>query len=987
MTYPVKSPRKLIEVALPLDVINVACAREKSIRHGHPSALHLWWARRPLAAARAVIFAQLVNDPGYQRGRGFKYGRNKKEAATERQRLFKILEDLVQWENTNNPDVIASARAEVVRSWREVCALNKDHPDAAQLFNPDALPALHDPFVGGGSIPLEAQRLGLQAYGSDLNPVAVLISKATIEIPSRFRGRAPVGREVSGDKPKTRARAQLPLEGTWSGTRGLAEDVRRYGAWMLSEARRRIGHLYPQIEITRAMAQERVDLAPLVGERLTPIAWIWARTVTSPSPAFSGVHVPLVSSFVLSSKKGKEAYVEPIVSKGKYEFSVRYVGNESFTAEGFKKAEKGTKAGKAQDFLCLLSGSPISRADMRESGKSQTLGVTLMAIVAEGPKGRVYLAPQPDHQQVALSCERDPLVSAARESFLSGKTPTRAMITGGVCSAYGLETWGHLFSGRQLVALTTFSELVAEARQRILADARRAGMTGDDRSLEGGGSGPVAYADGVATFLGFLVGQLANHSSTLCGWNHPNTQMRSVFSRQAISMTFDFAEANVFSESSGSYTNLFERQVEGLQALDVSGWGCALQANAQRQDISAGKFISTDPPYYDNISYAILSDFFYAWMRRSLGAVYPSILSTIAVPKAEELIASPFRQGSKEKAEQFFLDGMTEVMHSLAVRSHPEAPITIYYALKQSETSDAGTSSPGWETFLGAVFRAGFCVVGTWPMRTEKEGRAVQNGVNALASCIVLVCRRRSEDAPSISRRQFLRELNEVLPEALDEMTRGTGGDHSPVAPVDLSQAIIGPGIAVFSKYSSVLEADGSPMTVHTALQLINRFLAEDDFDADTQFCLQWFQQNGWREGKYGDADTLSRAKGTSVSGLEAAGVAVTGKNSLRLLSWSEYPAAWDPVTDPRIPVWEVLHHLVRTLKAGGEAEAGRILALIRTKAEAARQLAYRLYTVCERQGVADDARIYNEIITSWSGIEAAAGTASTEPVQGKLFD
>lgn len=966
MSYPVKSPRKLIEVALPLDAINAACLREKSMRHGHPSTLHLWWARRPLAAARAVIFAQLVNDPGYQQGGGFRYGKNKKEAATERKRLFKIIEDLVLWENTTNEVVLETARAEIRRSWREVCELNKDHPEAKELFNPDRLPALHDPFAGGGAIPLEAQRLGLQAYASDLNPIAVLINKAMIEIPPKFAGGAPVG-----PLPDTERNASLDIPREWKGTTGLAEDVRRYGAWMRTEAHKRIGHLYPEVEVTTEACLEQPDLSPLAGKNFTVIAWLWARTVRSPNPAFSHVDVPLASTFILSSKEGKEAYVQPIIEGDHYHFSVK-------TGVPPAEARNGSKLAKA-NFGCLLSGAPIDTKYVRAEACAGRMGERLMAVIAEGPKGRIFLPPTAEMEQVARSAK------PTWKPNLKVTTPCHDIDR---LPMYGMFTWGDAFSPRQLAALTTLSDLVAEARNKIHRNALAAGFPDDGQGLDSGGTGALAYAEAVSVYLAFLVGQLANHSSTFCGWNHPNTQMRSVFSRQAIQMTWDYAEVNVFSESSGSYANLLERQIKGMGALNVPGAGCAVQADAQNQSISKGKFISTDPPYYDNIGYADLSDFFYVWMRPSLRQVFPTILSTISVPKTEELVATPYRHGTKVLAEAFFLKGMTLAMQSLAIQAHPEPPVTIYYAFKQSETESAtGTSSSGWETFLDAVCRAGFSVVGTWPMRTEKEGRSTQNGVNALASSIILVCRKRPDDAPSVSRRDFLRELNGVLPEALDEMTKGSGDDRSPVAPVDLSQAIIGPGMAVFSKYAAVLEADGSPMTVRIALQLINRFLAEDDFDPDTQFCLAWFQQYGWKEGRFGDADTLSRAKGTSVDGVKAAGVVESGGNIVRLRKWSEYPIDWDPRTDTRNPVWETLHHLIRALKQDGETGAGRLLGAVKGKAEAARQLAYRLYTLCERQGWAEDARAYNELITSWTGIESVAGTVPSEITQGSLFE
>jgi len=403
------------------------------------------------------------------------------------------------------------------------------------------------------------------------------------------------------------------------------------------------------------------------------------------------------------------------------------------------------------------------------------------------------------------------------------------------------------------------------------------------------------------------------------------------------------------------------------------------------QHVGAGG--ANRPPLYDNIGYADLSDFFYVWLRRTSRTVFPDLFATVAVPKAEELVATPYRHGSKEKAEVFFLDGMTKAMQQLAEQAHPAFPVSIYYAFKQAESDGVdGTTNTGWDTFLAAVIEAGFAISGTWPMRTERDARAIGIGTNALASSIVLVCRPRSADAATTSRRAFQRELNQVLPQALDEMTKGAGDERSPVAPVDLSQAIIGPGMAVFSKYAAVIEADGTPMRVRTALQLINRFLAEDDFDHDTLFCLHWFEQHGWKEGKFGEADTLARAEGTSVDGVKQAGGLYATGGIVRLFKWAEYAGGWDPQQDTRLPVWEVLHQIIRLFKTDGEGGAGAVLGAVAGKAEATRQLAYRLYTLCERAGWAEDARAYNEIVTSWGAIESAA-TAAPVPRQGNLFD
>jgi putative DNA methylase len=849
----IKTPKKLIEVALPLDAINAAATYEKLVKIGKPTSIHLWWARRPLAAARAVIFAQMVNDPGYQQGSGFKYGVNKEKAAIERERLFKIIEDLVQWENTNNEEVLARARAEIRRSWRDTCELNKSHPQASELFNPDILPGFHDPFAGGGALPLEAQRLGLESYASDLNPVAVTINKVMIEIPARFAGRKPVG-------PRSEDEKQENLHEDWRGTKGLAEDIHRYGTWMRREAAKAIGHLYPKIEITAAMAADRSDLKPLVGQKLTVIAWLWARTVKSPNPAFSHVDVPLASTFVLSSKPGKEAYVEPVVEGDSYHFTLK-IGKPT------EAAQAGTKAsGRGANFSCLLSKAPISGNYIKTEGQAGRIGSRLMAIVAEGTRGRVYLPPSTEHETIPQQ---------AQPTWRpSGEIPAR--LTGGTCVPYGLRDWGDIFTPRQLVALTSFSELVQKVICKCRQDAIDTGFEDDGRGIEDGGVGATAYAQAIGIYLAFALSRTTDWGNSLSRWESKAQVPQQLFGRHAIPMVWDYSEANILCESTGSVAASIENIYKSFGKSSVGSSavrpGFASQQDAQTQSVSYAKVVSTDPPYYDNIGYADLSDFFYVWLRKSLRPLFPNLYATLAVPKAEELVAASYRHGGEEQAEAFFLNGMTRAMHNLAENAHPAFPVTIYYAFKQSETkNEIGTSSTGWETFLEAVIKAGFAITGTWPMRTEMSSRMIGAGTNALASSVVLVCRKRDSDATTVSRREFIRELNAALPDALDEMTRG--GVNSPVAPVDLSQAIIGPGMAIFSRHIAVLEADGTPMHVKTALQLINRFFAEDDFDHDTQFCLHWFEGTGWASGKYGEAEVLARAKGTSVGGLVDGGV------------------------------------------------------------------------------------------------------------------
>lgn len=935
----IKTPKKLIEVALPLDDINEACTKEKSIRHGHPSTLHLWWARRPLAAARAVIFAQMVNDPGGNRGYG--PGMTKAQAQYERERLFGIIRKLVLWENTANKSVMDEASAEILKSWKETCELNKSHPNAATLFNPTKLPAFHDPFAGGGAIPLEGQRLGLDSFASDLNPVAVLINKAMIEIPPKFAGQSPIG-PVSGNDRQAR------LSPDWSGPKGLAEDVKRYGAWMREAAVKQIGHLYPQVSLPKDHG----------GGKATVIAWIWARTVKSPNPAFGHIEVPLATTFVLCSKSGKETYVEPIIEKNGYRFVVK-------SGKPPASANNGTKSGgSGSSFLCLMSKVPMDFKYLREEAKQGRMGQKLMAIVAEGPKGRIYLTPTSDQENTAR---------AAIPSW-KPETPLPAKALGFRVQEYGMLKWCDLFTPRQLAALSKFTELVGVTREKVLADALKSGMNDDGLGLEQGGTGAAAYADAIAVYLAFSIDKASDYWSTICSWHSSKELIRNTFGRQAIPMTWDYAETNPLSDSAGNVSSGIEWAKKALEIFPAAAKGSAEQADAQTQNISMGKVISTDPPYYDNIGYADLSDYFYVWLRRSLRGVFPTLFSTMTVPKAEELVATPFRHGTKEKAEAFFLSGMTQAMHRLADQGHPAFPTTIYYAFKQSDTTDVGTGNTGWETFLEAVLRAGFAITGTWPMRTELANRMVGSGTNALASSIILVCRKRDQAAPSVSRREFLRELKEELGDAVELMIGGAQG-ISPVAPVDLAQAVIGPGMAIFSKYTAVLEADGSQMTVHTALTLINRMLTEgvDDFDADTQFCLGWFDEQGWSAGEFGKANVLAQAKGTSVEAVKKASVVESGGGKVRLFKPLEYPNGWDPKEDNNTPVWEALHQMIRELRAQGEAAAGALLAGMPQRADPIRNLAYRLYTLCERKGWAEDARAYNELITSWSGIESAS--------------
>ena len=1000
-----KTKKKLIEVALPLAAINEASAREKQPGIGaHPRGLHHWWARRPLAAARAVIFSQMVDDPsGYvdvllsdpKKRRPAERELKKRVAAhvakrtlahddaiaeaqptleeviaeQERDRLFAIIEELVLWKNTTNEEVLELARREIWQSWRRACAENAAHPRATELFDRHKLPAFHDPFAGGGALPLEAQRLGLEAHASDLNPVAVLINKSMIEIPPKFVGQAPVN-------PAVRQEKNL-IERGWTGAQGLAEDVRYYGQWMREEAEKRIGHLYPEVEITEKMVAERPDLKRYKGRKLTVIAWLWARTVKSPNPAFADVEVPLASTFMLSAKKGKEAYVEPVIENRGYRFTVK-VGEPPDAAA----TKTGTKLSRGANFRCLMSGTPIAPVYIYGEATGGRMGEQLMAIVVEGDRRRVYLSPTRKQEAMARKAEPAWNPEVAMPENPRWFSPP----------LYGLTTYGDLFTPRQLVALTTFSDLATEARAQVERDAIVAGLPDDSTPLRDGGTGAKAYAEAVGVYLAFAIDRLADYNSSIATWKPSGEQVMHTHQRQAIPMTWDFPDSNVLGQSAICWKNSVKYAADNLEAAGriSGGFGFATQSDAGSQtlSLSLSKVVSTDPPYYDNIGYADLSDFFYVWLRKSLRPIFPDLFATLAVPKAEELIADVYRHGNKKKAEAFFLAGMTEAMRRLAEQTHPGFPVTIYYAFKQSEKKgDEGTSSTGWETFLNAVIEAGFSVTGTWPMRTELGNRMVGMGTNALASSIVLVCRQRHADAPVATRREFVAALKSELPVALAHLQRGN------IAPVDLAQAAIGPGMAVYTRYAKVLDAKGNALSVREALVLINQTLdetlvqQEGDFDADSRWALAWFEQSGFDEGEYGIAEILSKAKNTSVAGMVEAGILASRAGKVRLLRPEELPPDWDPTTDPRLTAWEMVHHLVRTLEGGGESAAAELAAPLGAKAEVARELCYRLYTLCERKKRTAEALSYNSLVQSWPEItRLAREKQKPEAEQTSLF-
>lgn len=921
--------KKLIEVALPLEKINAESAREKSIRHGHPSTLHLWWARRPLAAARAVIWASLVDDPSSHP----ELFPSDEDQNKERQRLFKILEELVVWENSNNPTVLEAAKAEIMKSTHN---------------NP---PALLDPFAGGGAIPLEAQRLGLEAHAHDLNPVAVMINKAMIEIPPRFAGKPPVNPDSRG------------LTGAgWTGARGLAEDVRYYGEWMKQEAFKRIGHLYPKVKVPQSQG----------GGEATVIAWIWARTVKCPNPA-CGCTMPLASSFIVTQKKGHETWVKPIPESNHVRFEVQY-GKCPKEYESFKQ-------GRSAVFKCPKCGEITTDEYVKSQGKKREIGFQLMAIAAEGKRGRIYVSPNEEH----ILAAQVPIT----DNGPSGPMPDNPRWFSP--PAFGMTDYADLFSNRQLKGLMTFSNLVNEVRIKIEKDAVTAGLSNDHIPLSNGGKGALAYSQAVSVYLAFAVDKTTNRCSNLCPWK-PGVQCPGdLFGRQAIPMVWDYAEANIFGPS-GSFESMVKNVIAGLMSTDYSSVieGMAKQADAQSDCGLRDVMVSTDPPYYDNIGYADLSDYFYLWMRQLIKTTYPELVRTMMVPKNEELIATPYRhEGSMAKAKAFFEDGMLSACRQFYKYAREDIPVTIYYAYKQSDTDsedELESASSGWETMLSAIISSNFTITGTWPVRTERGNREIAQGTNALASSIVLVCRKRSKDAPVCTRRNFINELKHELRPALQKL------QSSNIAPVDLAQSAIGPGMGVYSQYAQVLEADGTPMTVRSALKIINQELdlffneQDSDLDSESRFCVDLYSQFAFNEMAFGDANTLATAKNTSVAIMASHGTLYAQKGKVHLIERAELPAS---INTSEQCIWLLCQQLTYRMEKGGvEGCAKAIAEMYGSNAERAKDLAYRLYTIAEKKHWAQEGYAYNALVVAWPEIQSrAAELRAVVPQQMTLDD
>ncbi|MFC2284083.1 MAG: DUF1156 domain-containing protein [Corynebacterium matruchotii] len=907
--------KKLIETSLPLEAINAASAREKSIRHGHPSTLHLYWSRKPLATARAVLFAQLVDDPA-SRPEEFPTVESQDK---ERARLHALMEKLIIWENSNDEKLLEQAREEIRKS------------------NDGKLPAVVDPFAGGGSIPLEAQRLGLESHASDLNPLAVLINKALIEIPPKFAGWSPVFPGIAEE------------QSSWLRAEGLAADVQHYGQWLRDEAEKRIGHLYPKVT------------AP-GGTEHTVIAWKWARTVISPNPA-NPIETPLVNSWWLSKKKGKEAWVKATVVDGQVQYEVQH------NTDGPKGDADGTV--NRRGAVSIADGTPIDLSYIRAESRAGRMGAHLIAVVADGGKGRVYVSPNEKHTSVAQVPRPDDLpVSELPEKALGFRV-----------QAYGFEQWVDLFTNRQLVALSTLSDLVSEARNKILEDALAAGIPAGER-LEDGGVGAEMYADAVATYLALGVSRTADYNNALCTWHTTRDTVTHLFTRQAIPMTWDYIETNVLSNSSGNFLGQLKIVAKVIQRLPAEISGEVRQISATSRDYAA-LVVSTDPPYYDNIGYSDLSDFFYVWLRKSLRTIHPSVVGTMLTPKADELVANPYRHDGKQGAEKFFIEGFNSVFHRIREDdANPDVPMTVYYAYKQQDSGKDGTSSTGWHTLLDGLIQSGWEITATWPMRSELKNRMLSQGTNALASSILLACRPRPADARAVARRAFVAALKSELPEALRTLMQGA------IAPVDLAQAAIGPGISVFSRYAKVREADGSDMSVRDALQLINATLdevlgeQESDLDSDTRFAVRWYRQYGWEADSSGIADQLARSSDTSLAELQRGGIFEAKGGKARLLSPTQLNEEWDPAADEQVSVWEATVRLAAVLAKDGVDKVAELLPAVGEKVslDAVKELGFLLFHEAEKNKDTDDAILFNGLVSSWGDLNEQARQIVAHP-------
>ncbi len=914
MTYK----KKLIEVALPLAKINDESAREKAIRHGHPTTLHLWWARRPLSSARAIIWASLVDDPSSNPEKF----ESVEAQDQERKRLFGILEKLVPWEAGSNPQIIEEARREIINSCGGV------------------IPTIIDPFGGGGTIALEAGRLGVPAVTGDLNPVAVLIQRAMFDILGRFINRRPISNQ---------ARSQSLMTDHFN---GLAEDVEQYGKILCDRVKQRVGHLY----------QGKSNLS---FEEL-PIAWLWVRTLPSPDPS-STARVPLAGSWQVKNRKGKETVwvkAEIDASSNSTRYSIRQGGESD---AGTLNRAKG---------VCLATGTLISNDYIRDQGAKGELGYEVYCRIHDGTRSREYRAPE--EEDTALGT-----VDLQPAWVPEGLMSTHPQYMG--CPRYGIDEWKKLFLPRQLMTISAFVEELVDIQEQIKNDALEVGME-EGAPLRNGGDGAVAYSEAVTTYLAFALDRCVDRWNTLSAWDSTTEKTAHLFRMHAFQMTWTFSEVNPFARTAGGWVGqveLIAKVIRNLPNVKVK----TSQIDALSNIRSSGTTVlCTDPPYYDNVPYSDLSDFFYVFLRKTLGKIWPDETATISTPKMQELVADQVRHGSKDSAKKFFEKGLGDVLRVAKENAHPDFPATIYYAFKSTDESETGTSSTGWSTFLQGLIDGGWTVIRTWPVRTEMTN-GLKTLKNMLASSVVLVCRPRQSSAVLGTRADFISILRNELPAAIALLQQEN------IAAVDLAQSAIGPGISIFSQFARVIEADGSTMNVSVALSLINEVLnevlsgVESEFDRETRFALTWYEQYGLAVGPYGEADSLSRAKDTSVEKVVRSGIGVSQAAKFNLLGIDGTESKWDPRADKTLTVWEATHNLIARL-GDSEIHAANLYSLLGPGfADQAKQLAYLLYSVAVGKSRDKDAFNYNMLVTAWPEIEKLARqTSSIDSTTETLF-
>lgn len=927
--------KKLIEVAIPLQAINEESARDKKLSSGHPTTLHYWWAPRPLAACRAVVFAALVDDPS---AHPEKFPDETSQEA-ERKRLFNLIKRLVRWEARRDQTIIEEARREIEKS-------TGGKP-----------PKLYDPFCGRGLIPLEGQRLGLDVIASDLNPVPATIAKTLLEIVPKYLLTEPVN-------PRSRKQPRLIRSGV---AEGFIEDIQYYAERVLEEARPELEKYYPKYTITAELAASRNDLRGLSGKQMTVMGWLWARTVKCSNPA-CGCQIPLVGSFWLSQKKGRKYWIEPkvITDKNTISFEIHY---------GTGEAPPPTKLpGTGATFKCPACHENSNDAYIENEGKNGRIGAKLMAVIVDGGRslGRVYLPANEEHERIALSVQPNWRPDMLIPNY-SQAMPTQN---------HGVRTWADLFTDRQIYTLGVLSERIKVTHNEIMHD------TNTPKSINSGISAQE-YANDVTTFLAIILGKFVNRSCSFCFWHTGGEKIEQPFAQQGIQKTWDYIESNPFSQSSGSWVKAIEYPInvirEYYQNINPGEVFCSSVFKTEK--ITESVMIITDPPYYDNMGYADLSDFFYIWLRRALVDVYPEMYGTILTPKDDELAAVKHRfKGNKNEAERFFVNGFEEAFRALAKIHDDEYPLCFFYAYKQKEARGGTIEvSTGWETMLQGLLKAGLYITATWPILSESTD-TIKKSKGSLSTSIVLACRKRPSDAQIITKAQFLASLRKELPSALRKL------QHSNIPPVDFDQAVIGPGMEVFSRYSKVIEPDGTEVSVRTALGLINQIKdellgeVESDYDSDTRWAITWYARYGFDDGDFGVANTMAVTHALSVDGVERAGIIAKKGNKLRLLRIEELDEAWAPSTDSRLTIWEITHHLMKVFQQHGELGAALLARKIGLQLDEVHSLAYRLYNLAEKRKSLQDALSYDSFIRSWPEIIRLAKEQRTAVTQGELF-